>query len=40
MNLKRNHVSYSHTDADIDVSLEAAEEALGATFDARAAKTI
>ena len=36
MNLKRNHLSYSHTDADVDLSLEAAEEALGAAFDARA----
>lgn len=37
MNLKRNHLSYSHTDADVDFSLEVAEDALGVTFDARAA---
>ena len=36
MNLKRNHLSYSHTNADVDFSLQAAEEALGATFNARA----
>jgi glutamate-1-semialdehyde 2,1-aminomutase len=40
MNLKRNHISYSHTEADIDLSLEAAEDALQATFDARAANKI
>jgi glutamate-1-semialdehyde 2,1-aminomutase len=40
MNLKRNHVGYSHTEADIDVSLEAAEDALRATFEARAASTL
>jgi glutamate-1-semialdehyde 2,1-aminomutase len=40
MNLKRNHLSFSHTDADVDVSLEVAEKALRATFDARAAKRI
>ena len=40
MNLKRNHLGYSHTDADVDLSLEAAEEALGAAFDARAAGKI
>jgi len=40
MNLKRNHISYSHTEADIDLSLEAAEDALQATFAARAAKKI
>jgi glutamate-1-semialdehyde 2,1-aminomutase len=28
MNLKRNHISYSHTDADIDRTLEAAEVVL------------
>jgi glutamate-1-semialdehyde 2,1-aminomutase len=28
MNLKRNHISYSHTDADIDRTLEAAETVL------------
>ncbi|MEZ4496760.1 MAG: aspartate aminotransferase family protein [Thermomicrobiales bacterium] len=28
MNLKRNHISYSHTEADIDRTLEAAEEVL------------
>ncbi|HLX27211.1 MAG TPA: aspartate aminotransferase family protein [Casimicrobiaceae bacterium] len=38
MNLKRNHISYSHTEPDIDVSLEAAEDALRATFAARASK--
>ncbi|MEC9367512.1 MAG: aspartate aminotransferase family protein [Pseudomonadota bacterium] len=36
MNLKRNHVSFSHTDADIDETLQIAEESLAATFDARA----
>ena len=36
MNLKRNHISFSHTDADIDVALEAAEDAMQATFAARA----
>jgi glutamate-1-semialdehyde 2,1-aminomutase len=36
MNLKRNHVGFSHTDADIETSLEAAEEALRSTFDGRA----
>jgi glutamate-1-semialdehyde 2,1-aminomutase len=40
MNLKRNHVGYSHTDADIDVSLEAAEDALRVTFEARATGTL
>ncbi len=40
MNLKRNHVSYSHTDHDIDLSLMAAEDALRATFDARARNEI
>ena len=40
MNLKRNHLSYSHTDADVDFSLEAAEEALSAAFNARAAGEI
>jgi glutamate-1-semialdehyde 2,1-aminomutase len=30
LNLKRNHVSYSHSDADVDRTLEAAEEALRA----------
>jgi glutamate-1-semialdehyde 2,1-aminomutase len=28
MNLKRNHISYSHTDEDIDTTLAAAEESL------------
>jgi glutamate-1-semialdehyde 2,1-aminomutase len=28
MNLKRNHISYSHTEADIDRTLEAAEVVL------------
>lgn len=37
MNLKRNHLSFSHTDADVDQTLEIAEAALKATFDARAA---
>lgn len=37
MNLKRNHVSFSHTEEDIDWTLGVAEEALGAAFDARAA---
>lgn len=32
MNLKRNHISYSHTDADIDRTLEAAETSLRALF--------
>jgi glutamate-1-semialdehyde 2,1-aminomutase len=32
MNLKRNHISYSHTEADIDESLEAAEASLKALF--------
>jgi len=36
-NLKRNHLSYSHTAADVDWTLEQAEEALEATFQARAA---
>ena len=40
MNLKRNHLSYSHTEADVQQSLEAAEAALRATFDARAAKAV
>ena len=40
MNLKRNHLGYSHTDADVDFSLEAAEEALRATFNARAVREI
>jgi glutamate-1-semialdehyde 2,1-aminomutase len=28
VNLKRNHVSLAHTDADIDTTLEAAEDVL------------
>jgi glutamate-1-semialdehyde 2,1-aminomutase len=40
MNLKRNHLSFSHTDADVDYSLEAAEQAFRVTFDARAARAI
>jgi len=40
MNLKRNHLSYSHTDEDVELSLAAAEEALKATFDARAGRQI
>jgi len=38
--LKRNHLSYSHTDEDVDFSLAAAEESLEAAFGARAAKEI
>ena len=30
MNLKRNHISFSHTEADIDRTLEAADIALRA----------
>ena len=40
MNLKRNHVSFSHTEEDINWTLGVAEEALGAAFDARAAGEI
>lgn len=40
MNLKRNHISYSHTDTDVELSLAAAEESLAAVFDARAARQI
>jgi len=40
MNLKRNHLSYSHTDEDVEFSLAAAEEALQAAFEARAARQI
>jgi glutamate-1-semialdehyde aminotransferase len=29
INLKRNHVMFSHTDADVDLTLQAAEDALG-----------
>lgn len=36
MNLKRNHISYSHTDADIDRTLEAAEASLAVALDGRA----
>lgn len=36
-NLKRNHISYSHSTEDIDWTLERSEEALAATFAARAA---
>lgn len=32
-NIGRNHISYSHTEADIDFSLEVAREALGAALD-------
>ena len=32
MNLKRNHISYSHTDEDIDRTLEAAEQSLREVF--------
>jgi glutamate-1-semialdehyde 2,1-aminomutase len=35
MNLKRNHISYSHTEADIDRTLQAAEESLRAALDAQ-----
>ena len=35
-NVGRNHISYSHTDADIDTTLEAAREALRAALDRRA----
>jgi glutamate-1-semialdehyde aminotransferase len=30
LNLKRNHISSAHTEADIDLTLEAASEVLGA----------
>jgi glutamate-1-semialdehyde 2,1-aminomutase len=40
MNLKRNHISFSHTDSDIDESLSVAEMALRATHDARARSEI
>jgi glutamate-1-semialdehyde 2,1-aminomutase len=40
MNLKRNHLSYSHTDEDVEFSLAAAEESLQAVFDARASQRI
>lgn len=36
MNLKRNHVSLTHTDEDIESTLVIAEKAFRATFDARA----
>jgi hypothetical protein len=36
MNLKRSHVSLTHTDADVDTTLQIAEESMRATFDARA----
>src|SRR4029079_9535627 len=32
-NLGRSHLMYSHTDADVDLSLEAAEDALRAALD-------
>jgi glutamate-1-semialdehyde 2,1-aminomutase len=32
INLKRNHVMFSHTDADVDRTLEAAEDALRAAL--------
>jgi glutamate-1-semialdehyde 2,1-aminomutase len=35
-NIGRNHIMYSHTDADIDRSLEVAAEALAAALDERA----
>ena len=28
MNIKRNHVSFAHTDADIDRTLQVAEDAI------------
>jgi glutamate-1-semialdehyde 2,1-aminomutase len=36
-NVGRSHISYSHTEEDVDVSLAAAREALRAALDARAA---
>jgi glutamate-1-semialdehyde 2,1-aminomutase len=36
MNLKRNHVSLTHTDEDVEMTLEIAEKCFRATFDARA----
>ena len=39
MNLKRNHISYSHTDADIDRTLQAAEESLRAALEAGGARS-
>jgi glutamate-1-semialdehyde 2,1-aminomutase len=35
MNLKRNHLSFSHTDVDIDNTLTIAEQSLRVTYDAR-----
>ena len=40
MNLKRNHLSYSHTDEDVEFSLASAEESLQVVFDARAGQQI
>ena len=40
MNLKRNHLSYSHTDEDVEFSLAAAEESLQVVFDARAGQQV
>jgi glutamate-1-semialdehyde 2,1-aminomutase len=40
MNLKRNHLSFSHTDRDVDSTLDIAEQALKATFEARSRKAI
>jgi glutamate-1-semialdehyde 2,1-aminomutase len=40
MNLKRNHLSYSHTDEDVETSLAAAEDSLKVTFNARAAQQV
>ena len=37
LNLKRNHVSYAHTDADIDRLVEATEAAVGAVLARREA---
>lgn len=40
MNLKRNHLSFSHTESDVDRTLDAAEDAMRAAFDARAAGAV
>ena len=40
MNLKRNHLSFSHTDSDVDFTLQAAEDSLRAVFEARASRLI
>jgi glutamate-1-semialdehyde 2,1-aminomutase len=36
LNLKRNHLSYAHTEEDVDRLLEATEAAVAATLAARA----